>query len=326
MGAERPKQFLELGDKPILAFTLEAFEKAGIRDRVKIMVGGAPITQRFADEIGADGLYWDEMETTGYGAPLITHGIPDGYSCVIDPKTYTVDHQVGVTTLLGKGHRLAVIDKVLARGGMIMGNGPSTNKEILARHVQRMIEIQHNDVWCYEGNLDTPLGYASSRMDFGNFVRGVNLASLLVGTRYTYEHEVSPHLFPFTPIELHAGYLLGQERIIATHSGNYGWPGERCLVRVLRFNAEGKIVDNDFVTTVGDEARTRVELAEGEMVVLERLPVTVTPGNGPVLVRAVRYADGDLSLRAEAEHPWTLHLPEGDIEVEAGKYEATFDH
>lgn len=28
MGAERPKQFLELGDKPILAFTLEAFEKA----------------------------------------------------------------------------------------------------------------------------------------------------------------------------------------------------------------------------------------------------------------------------------------------------------
>ena len=29
-------------------------EEAGIRDRVKIMVGGAPITQSFCDEIGAD--------------------------------------------------------------------------------------------------------------------------------------------------------------------------------------------------------------------------------------------------------------------------------
>jgi methanogenic corrinoid protein MtbC1 len=26
-----------------------------LRDRVKVLIGGAPITQRFADEIGADG-------------------------------------------------------------------------------------------------------------------------------------------------------------------------------------------------------------------------------------------------------------------------------
>jgi 5-methyltetrahydrofolate--homocysteine methyltransferase len=34
--------------------TLEAIESAGLRDRVKVMVGGAPVTQRYADEIGAD--------------------------------------------------------------------------------------------------------------------------------------------------------------------------------------------------------------------------------------------------------------------------------
>jgi methanogenic corrinoid protein MtbC1 len=28
---------------------------AGIRERVKVMIGGAPVTQEFADEIGADG-------------------------------------------------------------------------------------------------------------------------------------------------------------------------------------------------------------------------------------------------------------------------------
>ncbi len=34
--------------------TIEAFQEAGLRERVKVLVGGAPVTQQFADEIGAD--------------------------------------------------------------------------------------------------------------------------------------------------------------------------------------------------------------------------------------------------------------------------------
>lgn len=34
---------------------IEALSEAGLRERVKILVGGAPITRRFADEVGADG-------------------------------------------------------------------------------------------------------------------------------------------------------------------------------------------------------------------------------------------------------------------------------
>lgn len=34
--------------------TIEALSKAGLRERVKVMIGGAPVTQRFADEISAD--------------------------------------------------------------------------------------------------------------------------------------------------------------------------------------------------------------------------------------------------------------------------------
>jgi methanogenic corrinoid protein MtbC1 len=34
---------------------IEAIKAAGLRDKVKIMVGGAPVSQNFADEIGADG-------------------------------------------------------------------------------------------------------------------------------------------------------------------------------------------------------------------------------------------------------------------------------
>ena len=34
--------------------TIEALEEAGLRDSVKIMIGGAPVTAAFAEEIGAD--------------------------------------------------------------------------------------------------------------------------------------------------------------------------------------------------------------------------------------------------------------------------------
>jgi 5-methyltetrahydrofolate--homocysteine methyltransferase len=34
---------------------IDALEKAGIRSKVKVMIGGAPITQQYANEIGADG-------------------------------------------------------------------------------------------------------------------------------------------------------------------------------------------------------------------------------------------------------------------------------
>jgi 5-methyltetrahydrofolate--homocysteine methyltransferase len=35
--------------------TIQALKQAGLRETVKVMVGGAPITQGYADEIGADG-------------------------------------------------------------------------------------------------------------------------------------------------------------------------------------------------------------------------------------------------------------------------------
>lgn len=38
----------------VMGDVVKAAENAGIRDQVKIMVGGAPITQSFSDEIGAD--------------------------------------------------------------------------------------------------------------------------------------------------------------------------------------------------------------------------------------------------------------------------------
>lgn len=40
---------------PSMQRTIDALKEAGVRDRVKVIIGGAPVTQKYADEIGADG-------------------------------------------------------------------------------------------------------------------------------------------------------------------------------------------------------------------------------------------------------------------------------
>jgi corrinoid protein of di/trimethylamine methyltransferase len=40
---------------PAMRTTIQALREAGVRDKVKVMVGGAPVTPEYASEIGADG-------------------------------------------------------------------------------------------------------------------------------------------------------------------------------------------------------------------------------------------------------------------------------
>ena len=50
---------------------VEAIKAAGLRDKVRIMVGGAPVTQSFSDEIGADGYAPDAASAADLAKKLI---------------------------------------------------------------------------------------------------------------------------------------------------------------------------------------------------------------------------------------------------------------
>ncbi len=52
--------------------TIEILEEEGLRDSVKIMVGGAPVTKEFADEIGADGWAPDAASAKDLAFDLIS--------------------------------------------------------------------------------------------------------------------------------------------------------------------------------------------------------------------------------------------------------------
>ncbi len=57
---------------PLMADVIKALRTAGLRDKVKIMVGGAPLTQSFADQIGADAYAKNAAEATRKAKNLIS--------------------------------------------------------------------------------------------------------------------------------------------------------------------------------------------------------------------------------------------------------------
>src|SRR5208282_2139385 len=48
-------EVIDLGADVPPETTIEAMKQAGVREQVKVLVGGAPVTQQYADDIGADG-------------------------------------------------------------------------------------------------------------------------------------------------------------------------------------------------------------------------------------------------------------------------------
>ena len=54
--------------------TIEALKAAGLRDSVKVMIGGAPTTRAWAEEIGADGYSEDAIEAVATAKSILGVG------------------------------------------------------------------------------------------------------------------------------------------------------------------------------------------------------------------------------------------------------------
>jgi 5-methyltetrahydrofolate--homocysteine methyltransferase len=58
---------------PMFKANMNALSKAGLRDKVIVMVGGAPVTQEYAEAVGADGYAADASATVKKAKELIGH-------------------------------------------------------------------------------------------------------------------------------------------------------------------------------------------------------------------------------------------------------------
>jgi len=201
--------------------------------------------------IGADGVYWDEHEWSGTAYHYGPAEQWDGWSGDIDPKTLAVRRLKSSVVLLTEAWRVAAAKAILARGALV-GNGVPLTKAMAGLKYPCFVEtgsISH----CAKAHLYSPiaLGDHLTERSEEDAYRSM-LAALNYGCVYYWYHDVNvrtthhhltSYMYPITPLELHQGFIIGEERIITNKSGLFGF-GDQSRHEVHVFDDGGREVDH----------------------------------------------------------------------------------
>ena len=290
------------------------------------------------DEIGTDGVFGDGL-INSYGPasgsyPTVfgfTYGEWDGHSVEIDPGTKTVRRKMGAMALLSRDAVIAYIRKINSKGGLAVINHMNVVPRTFARE---------NAIYCAETNdgdhrcaglhlAPTVIGLAHpdkfrSVQSIYDDIRG----KLSWGALYFYywwggaghlTHKmITTEMYPITVTEIRSGTIKGKQRIITLHSGVYGWRGDKCLHCAVLCDARGRLVPNDFLTTV-DRSGVRTEMAfrENEMAVLKKIPITLD-ASAPVNLSVRQYDANGIRIVLNGRGDTQLVIKTGDFAVTPG--------
>ncbi|MBU0608078.1 MAG: hypothetical protein KKI08_09320, partial [Armatimonadetes bacterium] len=221
------------------------------------------------DVCKADGVYWDELVHSAYS---YHYGEPwDGCSGDIDPQTGKLIRKKSSVTLVSQPFVVYHIKRILARG-LLMANGAPHTRTIADLHYQTFVETASISN-CLRAILYSPVAlgdhiserkeidayrWMTSALDFGC------LYSWYGPSVWADYPTLTQYMFPTTPVELHEGFIIGQERIVTNRSGLFGW-GDKSKHEVHVFNDEGKEVPDFQAPAVTKDGKTYTELriAEG---------------------------------------------------------------
>ena len=179
------------------------------------------------DTIGA-AIYWDEFT---WSAGQYTYGQWDGCSADIDLKTLQISKLKGSMSLMSRDFRSHHVNRIMDRGVKLWCNGAPVTRT-LARLKYYGFAETGNAFYSRSVLLHTPvaLGDHMTERTEDDAYRSI-LDALDNGCVYAwYGTNVIPthktlteYMYPFTPIEIHSGYLIGKERILTNRSGLFCW-------------------------------------------------------------------------------------------------------
>jgi hypothetical protein len=237
------------------------------------------------DKVGFKGIYLDQfnLSFTLNAMGRADYSKWDGHTVDLDSqgeivKKYTDGAYVGTPA------RLEIIKHVQKKGGVLITNGHSYARETTGKGVMSFAETEW-DVntgqeilgWneppalptIAEAHLDSPIGLGIRPVRFGKFgeencaeiIHKWVITFLKNGILYYYYQDTIPetgpgageygelnHMFPFTPVEIHPGWLIGKERTITAKSGTYIW-AHKDKPAVLLFDLKGKAKTPDATVT-----------------------------------------------------------------------------
>jgi hypothetical protein len=227
------------------------------------------------EDVGANGIFWDEFVRSR--VPYV-YGHEDGVSADIDQETHRLTRTKGAMALVSLPFREKMVDRVLGEGRPFLINGAPHTKTMVDKHFMAFTETG-SMTNCRDMLLHSPVAlgdhlterkYADS---YANMHAALQHGCLFVWYSHIFHNHVAPtkYYYPFTPIELHSGYVIGEERIISNVSGCFGW-GDASGFDAHVFDRDGREDVGFAVPTVTRDGANWAELRlpEGYLAILVR--------------------------------------------------------
>ncbi|MCC7518545.1 MAG: hypothetical protein IT578_05105 [Verrucomicrobiae bacterium] len=221
------------------------------------------------DGLKFDGVYWDEFTQS---ASFWVYSHRDGCSADIDPATHRIQRLKGATPLLSREYRAAMVQRIRDKGALLVVNGAPCTRTLGRLKIMSFTEtgsISH----CRKVQLYCPLALGdhlteTSEKDAFRVMRRILEYGCLYswyGMDFAVPYKtLTEHMFPFTPIEIHSGYVIGQERIITSRSGLFGWNDQSDFTAYV-YDRDGRATDRYPVKKIERDGKTyaEVRLPEG---------------------------------------------------------------
>jgi hypothetical protein len=227
----------------------------------------------YLNDLNLDWIYWDESNGPGVTIPAgdkleayLTYNTWDGHSAKIDPKTGLIQQKCGFITLLCDDFINSIVDEVKQKGGMVLFNGAATT--VNRRRSPSFVETQGDITNAYKTNLNTPMAYGLGNPSMADLRRRLDFGLLYARTYLDYDSSIVTHFYPFTPMELHEGWVMGKERIVTNKSGDFGWKGNPFTGKLYLYDAAGKLQKEQDL--IAPQKSVSIDVPDDGIAILER--------------------------------------------------------
>lgn len=275
---------------------------------------------KIVEKLNPDGIYLDE---SNHCRSRIHYGeeMWDGVSVELD-DSFKVKRKISFVPLLKLRHTLNLFDRVISHHKklMVANFSPETRSELKFRFPR--FEETYNSRAVVLSHLYTPiqLGDTTTFKNTPSDMAADQRIALKRGALYYHYHgstrcpSLTTKMFPFTPIEIHSGWMIGEERILTIHSGDFGWPGKNNLAELFVYDELGREVP-DYpaeVQVTGTGIITRLNLKRNHCAAIVAIPVTakLTP---EVVLKGIRWENGVMTCTASGKGTAVFRLNERDF-------------
>lgn len=264
------------------------------------------------DTIGMDGIYFDEFSFAfrrDYGR--YTYDRWDGHTVEIDTINYTIKRKLADLGFITQDACKQLIDRITNKGGICIANTAPATSTMQNLNILRFVETSKPESYCRncaKAHLSTPIGLGYPRFKLPvkmhtdkQTIKDIN-AKLDYGLLYYYYDSTVERpnilniLFPITPLELHAGFIIGDNKIITNKSGRFGWQDNN-IGRVWICDKSGNLFYDKSITFLGtDSMNIEIALPRNGIALVEKLPVSLEPTCMPVRILLEEYSKDKVAL------------------------------